>query len=51
MERIVGTRMRLYNEIKTAQVILPDPNSLTQHIKQASIEAYYEVHCMAKDTQ
>ena len=52
MERIVGTRMRLCNEIKTTtQVILPDPNSLTQHIKKASIEAYYEVHCMAKDTQ
>ena len=34
-EGIVETRMRQYNELKTkaTQVILPDPNSLTQHIK------------------
>ena len=48
MEGIVETRLRQYNEIKTktTQVILPDPNSLTQHIKQANIQAYYWVHCM-----
>ena len=35
--------MRQYNEIKTktTQVILPDPNSLIQLIKQANISAYY----------
>ena len=36
---IVETRMRQYNELKmkATQVILPDPNSLTQHIKWANI--------------
>ena len=42
--------MRQYNEIKTktAQIILPDLNSLTQHIKRAN-QAYYWVYCMTKD--
>ena len=42
VEEIVKARMRQYNEIKTktTQVILPDPNSLTQHIKRASNQAY-----------
>ena len=48
MEGIIETRLRQYNEIKmkTTQAILLDPNSLTQHIKQANIQAYYWVHCM-----
>ena len=48
VERIVQTRMRKYNEIKTktTQVILSDPNSLTQHIKRENIQVYYWVHCM-----
>ena len=48
MEGIIETRMRQYKEIKTKtmQVILPDPNSLTQHIKQANIQAYYCMHRM-----
>ena len=39
---IVKTRMRQYNEIKikTTQVIWLDPKSLTQHIKQANVQAY-----------
>ena len=50
-EGIVETRMRQYNELKTkaTHVILPDPNSLTQHIKWANIQAYYWMHCMNKD--
>ena len=52
-KRIVKTRMRQYNEIKTntAQVILSDLNSLTQHIKRANAQAYYWVYCMTKDIQ
>ena len=52
-KRIVKTRMRQYNEIKTntAQVILPDLNSLTQHIKRANTQAYYWVYCITKDIQ
>ena len=52
-ERIVNTRMRQYNEIKTktAQVILPDLNSLTQHIQRANTQAHYWVYCMTKDIQ
>ena len=48
VERIVETRMRQYNEIKTktTHIILPDPNSLTQHIKRANIQVYYWVYCM-----
>ena len=36
---IAKTRMRQYDEIKTktTQVILPNPNSLTQHIKRANV--------------
>ena len=50
-EGIVETRMRQYNEIKrkATQVILPDPNNLTHHIKRVNIQAYYLVHCMNKD--
>ena len=33
------------------EVILLDPNSLTQHIKQANIQTYFWVHCMIKDMQ
>ena len=33
------------------QVILLDPNSLTQHIKQANVQAYFWVHFMIKDMQ
>ena len=42
---------REYNETKAKakQVISPDPNSLTQHIKRANIQAYYWVYC--KDMQ
>ena len=40
--------MRQYNEIKTktTQIILPDLNSLTHHIKRANSQAYCWVHCM-----
>ena len=50
-EGIVETRMRQYIEIKTktTRVIFPDLSSLTQHINQTNIQAYYWVHCMNKD--
>ena len=53
VEEIIKTRMRQYHEIKTKapQVILLDPNSLTQHTKRANIQAYYWVQCMTKDIQ
>ena len=50
VERIVGTIMRQYDGIQT-RVISPDPNSLTQHIKRANIQAYYWVHCMSQFIQ
>ena len=49
VEGIVKTRMKQYNETKTQtiQLILPDPNSLTQYIKRT----YYWAHCMTTDIQ
>ena len=38
-------------KMKTTQVILPDPNSLTKHIKRANIQAYHWVQYMNKDMQ
>ena len=35
----------------TTQFILLDPNSLSQDIKQANIQAYFWVHCMIEDMQ
>ena len=38
VEGIVETRMRQNNEIKTtAQVFIPDPNSLMQRIKRVNV--------------
>ena len=51
VEEIVETRMRQYNKIKVkiTEVILRDPNSLTQDIKRANIQAYYWLHCITKN--
>ena len=53
VEMIIETRMRQHNKTKTktTQVILADPNSLTQHIKRANIQAYYWMPYMNKDIQ
>ena len=42
-EEFVDARMRHYNSMKTkpAQNILPDPDSLNEHIKRANLQAYY----------
>ena len=42
-EEFIDARMRHYNtmKIKTAQTILPDPDSLNKHIKRANLQAYY----------
>lgn len=52
-EDIVDTRMRQYNNltVKTTQSIVPDPDSLCQHVKRANIVAYYWCHCTEAITQ
>ena len=42
-EEFVDARTRHYNTMKTkpAQNILPDPDSLNEHIKRANLQAYY----------
>ena len=52
-EVIVDTRMRQYNnlKVKTTKPIVPDPDSLCQHIKRANIVAYYWCHCIEAVTQ
>ena len=50
VERIVATIMRQYDGIQM-RVILLDPKSLTQCIKQANVQAYYWVHCTSQVIQ
>ena len=47
-EELVDTRIRNYDalNIKTTQSILPDPTSLTQHIRRANLQCYYWKCCV-----
>ena len=42
-EELVDTRIRNYNSlnIKTTQSILPDPPSVTQHVRRSNLQCYY----------
>ena len=53
MEIIVETRMKQYNEFKTktTQVILPDLNSLTQHIKWGNFKKSLLLGALNKNIQ
>ena len=47
-EELEDTRIRNYDSlnIKTTQSILPDPPSLTQHVRRANLQCYYWKSCL-----